>query len=100
MCELYGNTLKCRKEKYKVQENSSLSLNEKLSYDDYAKLVTGTISHQSQSETYLFQDINITPIICTPRSGPTDITFTYLDMRKFFEFEKTSIFYYFKPEGL
>jgi hypothetical protein len=36
---------------------------------------------------YLLQPLKMQPIICTPRSGPTDITFKYLDMRKFFEFE-------------
>ena len=47
----------------------------------------------------MFQDVKTSPIICTPRSGPTDITFKYLDMRKFFGFERAFLPYYFKREG-
>ncbi len=45
-------------------------------------------------------EINVAPVICTPRSGPTDITFKYLDMRKFFDFEKIVVPYYFKSGGI
>ena len=52
----------------------------------------------SKEENYLYQDRKIVPVICTPRSGPTDITFKYLDMRKFFEFKKTANSFYLRKD--
>ena len=40
-------------------------------------------------------------MICTVKTtGATDITFKYLDMKKYFTFEKNITCYYFKKEGL
>lgn len=70
-----------------------------IGFQEYVNQAVEFISKLSTEENYLYQHVQTPPVICTPRSGPTDITFKYFDMRKFFEFEKATKAYFMRKDG-
>ena len=88
MSELYENQLKCSNEKIHVLHNSPLPTPECLSLKEYAREVVQILSKESKKENYFYQEVTTAPVIHTARSGATDLTFRYLDMKKFFKFKR------------
>lgn len=72
-----------------------------MAFDKYAHSVVSSIHKSSNEGNYLYEDIESVPVICTPSRvhETTDITFKYLDMRKFFEFSKSKTAVYFDQSG-
>lgn len=48
----------------------------------------------------ILEVLNIPPVISTPKSGATELTFKYLDMRQFFEFQQKTFSLFFRMSKL
>lgn len=70
-----------------------------MEFDEYVKYVEDILKKEFADVNDLFSDNNSAPAICTTQTGPTDMTFKYLDLRKFFSFANKDEHYYLSSEG-